>query len=644
MCFSVVSLVLFVGFAFLFVGTSVAERRSRWRVKEQPKTTFIQTQLPSYSMPMEEVQINPRKRRRWANVKGIPAQKRKSVNRPATVEYFKEGGSETARALSDSEYRAKNIYREAEGAIGQVKENWKRTKESIQSEAQQRTVELQQQVQRQMQEQLAKKMDTLSAETQKQMDAIQRDARARALRLIADVESKKLREYLGAEKEQVSGSHYNSLYPQTGNKVAVSTEWKEKIKSEFDESIRYLKEIVEADEQSDELSSMLDKKKLSFDQTLSNTQVIGDAPYQETVREKEIIERIKGVQIRAEVMLKEAFGKMEISESMQKKARLYVLFELNALVQEKLNSSQSLSDEEINAITIRSIEKAKQNIGQVASEKTETKLESAKPEDEEKEQLKEKLDVLKGEMEKQKEETEKKTEELSEEKEKLEEEKQELQEEGEETKKELEQAKLDLQKLPELQKDMEKLNSDLDGRNTKIVVLEGSLEQAKQGFEIAKDREEQIKDLHSKMEDKNKQVLEFAVMLERSKTDLKYATHSAKDALGMKKQLNVMKTDLAKQRSENLDLEIQIEKVKIEKEMVASSGNKSEKTFIALQNKEDRLMKRIGELRFAVENKNKECLELELLAGKVNESGRIKKLRDTFYKKQIKSLGDKLKS
>lgn len=180
-----------------------------------------------------------------------------------------------------------------------------------------------------------------------------------------------------------------------GKMGKITDSWKNNIKSSFYQDIDFMENIVNAGEDNKKeleiFKSHFKEIKKWFNGQLETIESFFDSNYKALMQKKQSISRVVTAQKKAIAILSKKIKELKISENKQKIATLFVLYEINNVIQNKTlkgnidKYSTGISYSELEQIVIKSIKKIP---------------ETNKQDNEKKEFLK-KLETMKSELEKQ---------------------------------------------------------------------------------------------------------------------------------------------------------------------------------------------------------------------------------------------------
>lgn len=143
---------------------------------------------------------------------------------------------------------------------------------------------------------------------------------------------------LGTKKSLIADS--KSALP-----IPVGSEWKMQVSEQFNQDISLMRRIIIDGESKDEaadFAARFNQQQNWFDTTLQSTTYVDDANYKKIIERKNKLHTITDAQRKADAILNETVILSELTTSQQKKLRLLILYELNALVNKQpINIQQS---------------------------------------------------------------------------------------------------------------------------------------------------------------------------------------------------------------------------------------------------------------------------------------------------------------
>lgn len=119
------------------------------------------------------------------------------------------------------------------------------------------------------------------------------------------------------------------------SRVPVTQEWRDNTFKKFEKDSCFIRKIILDGETPDEARDFINKfneQAMWFDATLRGTQYIHDAFYEQIISKQSSINKLAVVQNKADDVIKRFAEKIALSDSEQQKLRLFVLYDLNSMV------------------------------------------------------------------------------------------------------------------------------------------------------------------------------------------------------------------------------------------------------------------------------------------------------------------------
>jgi vacuolar-type H+-ATPase subunit E/Vma4 len=329
----------------------------------------------------------------------------KSEAKPTSLgDYLQDKRAKASQILGDAEEKARQSYEQAEKVAQSLAENLDAKAEEIHRTAEQTAEKMQKQIEEQIKKDIETKMHVLETSTQAYMREAAQEAEVQARRVMSDAEVRALQLYFESKYKKVAeakspqipaGMHVPAPALHVAPKGALQeelkeeeesgfvssrdaqeipdivvglekgedlAEWKSRAQKRFDGNIKYLSKIVQVDKDGSELLRMLNMKKMAFDETVSGTKAVGGSGYHKATEEQKKMAIIISAQKRADDALHDAFESMAIPDRMKERCRLFVLFELNSIIQTKKLVEQGLTDREVNRVVSRAVKQIRRRV------------------------------------------------------------------------------------------------------------------------------------------------------------------------------------------------------------------------------------------------------------------------------------------
>ncbi len=190
------------------------------------------------------------------------------------------------------------------------------------------------------------------AEEKAEMEAlrIRREARKKALEVVARAEKQEFEqdyEDFEEEEEEIKEDMEEGEEKEGGEQVKkdVSEEWKQEVSRQFAQDTEMIKQIIiqgetDKQEQQDFIQKLEDQKKW-LDATVSGTKHFFDPNYNAVMQKKLSFGRLVKAQKKADEILQELIDEEKINESRKKRMRIIILYDLNSLIQKKVERGRA---------------------------------------------------------------------------------------------------------------------------------------------------------------------------------------------------------------------------------------------------------------------------------------------------------------
>lgn len=141
--------------------------------------------------------------------------------------------------------------------------------------------------------------------------------------------------------------------------VPVTQEWRDSMFASFDNDSHFIKNIIVQGESPDEAADFVNKfneQSMWFDSTLRGTQYYHDASYAQVMHKKSIINKLAEAQEKADDIMERFGKKVSLSDSEQQKLRLFVLYDLNGIINKAMgDQSEEMQILPLDDHTIREV-------------------------------------------------------------------------------------------------------------------------------------------------------------------------------------------------------------------------------------------------------------------------------------------------
>jgi hypothetical protein len=119
----------------------------------------------------------------------------------------------------------------------------------------------------------------------------------------------------------------------------ITRRWRKKVFNDFDEYVTKIKKIItdgEEEAEKDDFVNKFREQRSWFDKTVTGTQYFLDPSYNAVMQKCEALETLVKAFDRAEEILKKQIKQDEVSETVLKKMRLVILYDVNAAIQDNV--------------------------------------------------------------------------------------------------------------------------------------------------------------------------------------------------------------------------------------------------------------------------------------------------------------------
>lgn len=282
----------------------------------------------------------------------------------AKTQNIKKQAAEQAHLIKlQAEKQAQEAEREAKFESEQLEQKLKLQKNNLETTVLEKTKEIKRQAAETV-------LDLISKAEQQALEA-KRKAREEAL--LKKIESQPVVAF-DVKPALLSGSAKFLSIP-------VGSEWKEEVSRQFYQDMSLMRRIIIDGESKDEaadFAARFDQQQNWFDTTLRNTAYVDDSNYKKIIERKNKLHTITDAQRKADLILNETLALSELTFEQQKKLRLLVLYELNALVNNQPKNIQQsgylpIDRAEISALISRLFKEVKSIKDSSSAEKKESK-------------------------------------------------------------------------------------------------------------------------------------------------------------------------------------------------------------------------------------------------------------------------------
>lgn len=245
--------------------------------------------------------------------------------------------------------KTKNIKKQAEEQALLIKQQ-----AAIQAEEAKREASLESQ---ELEQKLALQKNSLESTVLEKTKEIKRQAAETVLDLISKAEQQALEAKRKAREEALlkkiekqtplSFDTKRTLFSNTKTAlpIPVGSEWKMQVSNQFNQDISLMRRIIidgESEDEAADFAARFNQQQNWFDTTLQSTTYVDDANYKKIIERKNKLHTITDAQRKADAIMNETVPLSGLTSEQQKKLRLLVLYELNALVNKQpINIQQS---------------------------------------------------------------------------------------------------------------------------------------------------------------------------------------------------------------------------------------------------------------------------------------------------------------